>query len=250
MDSQVTLPWGVFAGLVALAAVAVLDRVLFPGLRWYFRRRMNRVIEEINVRWQVDLPQFKLRRRQVLIDRLLHDARVQAAGEAYGREHVLPATVVARVIERYAGEIVPAFNAFFYYRVGYTLAKAFARLLYRVRLGFVDAGALAAINPRSTVVFVMNHRSNMDYVLVAFLAAERVALSYAVGECGRCRRWCVRWGPTSCAAIPAIRSTARCSRATCIWRPRPASRRRCFPRTASRSTAGCARPNWALSTIW
>ena len=31
----------------------------------------------------------------------------------------------------------------------------------------------------------MNHRSNMDYVLVAFLAAERVALSYAVGEWAR-----------------------------------------------------------------
>ena len=31
----------------------------------------------------------------------------------------------------------------------------------------------------------MNHRSNMDYVLVSFLAAERVALSYAVGEWAR-----------------------------------------------------------------
>ena len=31
----------------------------------------------------------------------------------------------------------------------------------------------------------MNHRSNMDYVLVAFLAAERTALSYAVGEWAR-----------------------------------------------------------------
>ncbi|MEP7102193.1 MAG: 1-acyl-sn-glycerol-3-phosphate acyltransferase, partial [Burkholderiales bacterium] len=42
-----------------------------------------------------------------------------------------------------------------------------------------------AINPKSTVVFVMNHRSNMDYILVSFLAAERVALSYAVGEWAR-----------------------------------------------------------------
>jgi glycerol-3-phosphate O-acyltransferase len=35
------------------------------------------------------------------------------------------------------------------------------------------------------VVFVMNHRSNMDYVLVAYLAARRAALSYAVGEWAR-----------------------------------------------------------------
>ena len=39
--------------------------------------------------------------------------------------------------------------------------------------------------PGTTVVFVMNHRSNMDYVLVAFLAAERTTLSYAVGEWAR-----------------------------------------------------------------
>ncbi len=185
MDSTVALPWWLFAVLSALAAVAVLDRVLYPGLRWYFRRKMNRVIEEINVRWRIELPHFKLTRRQVLIDRLVHDARVQAAAETCAREQNMPASVVLRVIERYAGEIVPAFNAFLYYRVGYAMAKAFARLLYRVRLGYVDAGALAAINPRSSVVFVMNHRSNMDYVLVAFLAAERVALSYAVGEWAR-----------------------------------------------------------------
>jgi len=35
------------------------------------------------------------------------------------------------------------------------------------------------------VVFVMNHRSNMDYVLAGYLAAEQAALSYAVGEWAR-----------------------------------------------------------------
>ena len=49
-------------------------------------------------------------------------------------------------------------------------------------MGYTDGEALATINLRSLVVFVMNHRSNMDYVLVAFLAAERTALSYAVGD--------------------------------------------------------------------
>jgi glycerol-3-phosphate O-acyltransferase len=85
----------------------------------------------------------------------------------------------------YAREIVPAFNAYVYFRVGYWLAKTFARFVYRVRLGYTDSESLAAINPKSTVVFVMNHRSNMDYILVSFLAAERVALSYAVGEWAR-----------------------------------------------------------------
>jgi glycerol-3-phosphate O-acyltransferase len=55
-------------------------------------------------------------------------------------------------------------------------------MLYRVRVGLLQDEHYRAIDPASTVVFVMNHRSNMDYVLVAFLAAERTTLSYAVGE--------------------------------------------------------------------
>ena len=60
-----------------------------------------------------------------------------------------------------------------------------ARLLYRVRLAASDQAALATVTPDSTVVFLMNHRSNMDYVLVAYLASDRTALSYAVGEWAR-----------------------------------------------------------------
>ena len=86
---------------------------------------------------------------------------------------------------RYAREIVPTFNAYIYFRVGYSLARAVARFFYRVRLGFADERPWPAWRPAPTVVFVMNHRSNMDYVLVAFLAAERTALSYAVGEWAR-----------------------------------------------------------------
>ena len=88
-------------------------------------------------------------------------------------------------VHRYAREIVPTFNAYIYFRVGYSIARTVARFLYRVRLGFADERTLAGVPPNTAVVFVMNHRSNMDYVLVAFLAAERTALSYAVGEWAR-----------------------------------------------------------------
>ena len=185
MASTVTLPTWIFVLLLLLAAWAILDRLLVPGVRWYLRRKVNRVIREINTRLNVELPQFKLTRRQVLIDRLVHDTKVQAAIERECREKELPVEVVAQRVDRYAREIVPAFNAYLYFRVGYWLGRALAKLLYRVRLGYTDTQALAAVNPKSSVVFVMNHRSNMDYVLVAFLAAEHVALSYAVGEWAR-----------------------------------------------------------------
>src|SRR6185503_6522906 len=137
--------------------------LLLPGVRWYLRRKVNRVIRQINFRLNVELPQFKLTRRQVLIDRLFHDPRVQQAVEAESREKHIPRGVLLARVDRYAREIVPAFNAYLYFRIGYWLAKNFARFLYRVRLGYTDGAALAAINPKSTVVFVMNHRSNMDY---------------------------------------------------------------------------------------
>jgi glycerol-3-phosphate O-acyltransferase len=182
---SVTLPLWLFALLLVLALWALLDRLLVPGARWVFRRKVNRVIREINTRLDIELPQFKVTRRQVLIDRLFHDARVQEAIARECAEKGEPRDAVARRVDRYAREIVPAFNAFLYFRLGYWLGKALAKTLYRVRLGYTDTTALAAVNPRSSVVFVMNHRSNMDYVLVAFLAAERVALSYAVGEWAR-----------------------------------------------------------------
>ena len=69
--------------------------------------------------------------------------------------------------------------------IGYYLARRTAQLLYRVRLGYPDDEALSRIEPDASVVFVMNHRSNMDYVIVAYLAASRSALSYAVGEWAR-----------------------------------------------------------------
>ena len=185
MTSTITLPVWLFLILLLLALWAALDRLLVPGARWYFRRRVNRAIHEINERLNIELPQFKLTRRQVLIDRLFHDPKVQAAIERECREQELPREAVAARVDRCAREIVPAFNAYLYFRVGYWLARALAKLLYRVRLGYTDTAALAAINPKSSIVFVMNHRSNMDYVLVAFLAAERVALSYAVGEWAR-----------------------------------------------------------------
>ena len=44
---------------------------------------------------------------------------------------------------------------------------------------------MSHIDPAATVVFVMNHRSNMDYVLITWLVAGRASISYAVGEWAR-----------------------------------------------------------------
>ena len=185
MNQPIVLPLWAFVVLAGLAGWAALVLLLAPGMRWFFRRRINTAIRQIGARLHVELPSFKLTRRQVLIDRLFHDPKVQAAAAAHARETGAALGEVWRRVDRYAREIVPSFNAYLYFRIGYAIARAMARTLYRVRIGYVDEAALARVDPKSTIVFVINHRSNMDYVLVAFLAAERTALSYAVGEWAR-----------------------------------------------------------------
>lgn len=185
MTRTVTLPLWLAIVVGLLAAWAALDRLLVPSVRWYLHRRVARLIDEVNARLHLEIRPFQRTRRRVLIDRLMYDPKVLEAAEEHTRETGMPREVVTARIERYAREIVPAFNAYLYFRLGYRLARAVARLLYRVRLGFADEPGLAAIERGATVVFLMNHRSNMDYVLVAYLAADRTTLSYAVGEWAR-----------------------------------------------------------------
>jgi glycerol-3-phosphate O-acyltransferase len=154
-------------------------------VRWVLRRRVNRVLEELETRLKIRIQPFQLTKREVLIDRLLYDPQVQQAAEALAGESDMPRAVAMGRARGYAREIVPAFNAYVYFRLGYWLGRSLARSLYRVRLGYSDEEGLAAIAPDATVVFVINHRSNMDYILVGYLAAERTALSYAVGEWAR-----------------------------------------------------------------
>ena len=162
-----------------------LKLFLWPGVRWYLRRRVNRVIEEVNTRLQIEIRPFQLTRKQALVDQLLFDDKVVAAIKDYALEHQIPKEMVQAKVLRYANEIIPSFNAYLYFRFGYWLSKSIARLLYRVRVGFFDDDGLKKIPAGSSVVFVMNHRSNMDYILVSFLVAEKTALSYAVGEWAR-----------------------------------------------------------------
>jgi len=171
--------------LLILACWAAWEKLFIPSVRWVFRRRINRVLDEISTRLDIKIRPIQLTKRRVLIDRLVFDPQIIQAIHAISQESYTPREVLQAEVQAYAREIVPSFNAYLYFRIGYWLAKKVARLLYRVRVGLVDNAALATIDPESTVVFVMNHRSNMDYILVAFLAAERTTLSYAVGEWAR-----------------------------------------------------------------
>ncbi|MEQ1673173.1 MAG: 1-acyl-sn-glycerol-3-phosphate acyltransferase, partial [Hyphomicrobium sp.] len=174
--------------LGTLAGIALLDRLLIPSVRWALRHRANRAIDELNTRLKLHIQSFKMTKRQVLCDRLLYDPDVLAAVEAYAADNKMPREVAMHKAEKYAREIVPSFSAYAYFKIGARLARRVSQTLYRVRLGYTNDDALKAVPPDSSVVFVINHRSNMDYVLVTYVAASSSALSYAVGE------WAQVWG--------------------------------------------------------
>lgn len=188
MSTSITLPLWLALVIAALAILALLDRLLMPSARWFIRSRANKVLDEVSQRLPIHIRPFQQVRRQAMIDRLVFDEKVQHAARVFADAKAMPREVALAQAQRYAREIVPAFNAYMYFRVGYWIGKKLSQSLYRVRIGYTDDAGLAAIPEHATVVFVMNHRSNMDYIIASYLAAERAALSYAVGE------WARLWG--------------------------------------------------------
>lgn len=177
-----TIPRWTLIVLAALSSVAIVDRLVRPFAGWLVRWRAEKSFDRLNAELRLKLQTFKMTRRRILIDRLLSDPEVLSAIDAHAAEHDVPLKVAARKARTYAGEIVPAFSTYAYFRVGTRLARWISRALYRVRLGVVDPGAIDGVPANASVVFVINHRSNMDYVLVTYVAATASALSYAVGE--------------------------------------------------------------------
>jgi len=185
MTKTVSLPLWLLFIIIVFAAWAFLDRLLIPGIRLFFRRRLNLFINELNKHLDLELPAFKLTSRRILIDRLVYDPQVLEAAKAYCQEQGISKEEAMEKVKRYAREIVPSFNAYIYFRPLSWMNRSLSRLLYRVRIGFVDEESLGKVDRQSSVVFIMNHRSNIDYILLSYLAINRVALSFAAGEWAR-----------------------------------------------------------------
>ncbi|MEX0283169.1 MAG: 1-acyl-sn-glycerol-3-phosphate acyltransferase [Paracoccaceae bacterium] len=185
MTGSVTIPVWLFVLILLFAAVTFASHFLFPSVRWFFRRRLERAVKRLNENLQRPIEPFKLARRHDMIQRLSYDPDVMAAVVEHARKEGVPEAVAFEQAKRYAREIVPSFSAFVYFGLAIRLARFIGTSLYRVRVAHIDEDAMQAVDPEAAVVFVMNHRSNVDYVLVTYMAAERSALAYAVGEWAR-----------------------------------------------------------------
>lgn len=191
MGRVVEMPVWALILLVAFAAVTFASHFLFPSVRWFFRKRMERAVAKLNTRLERPIQPFKLARRFDMIQRLTYDPEVSRAIAEHAQRNKVPENVAFEKARRYAREIVPSFSATAYFTIAIRVAKYLSLALYKVRLSRFHDERIADIDPDATVIFVMNHRSNMDYMLVTWLAAESSALSYAVGEWARV--WPLSW---------------------------------------------------------
>ncbi len=120
--------------------------------------------------------------RRTIVEWLLEDPAVLEAAEAYSREHGVPLSEAFRRAERYAWEISPSPDSGLYFRVGVPLAGLVVRFLYGNRLRSGGEENVPKAGGETGVVFVINHRSNLDYVILGHLIGKKAALSFASGE--------------------------------------------------------------------
>jgi glycerol-3-phosphate O-acyltransferase len=136
---------------------------------------------------RIHVDRFKLKRRHAAIELEVFGSReVVDAIRGYAKEHHASIEEATRQARTYLREIVPKFNLLAYYRLGAPLARAIMHFLYRPVVEHKTLRDFNATAPKNAVVvYLINHRSNADYVLVAHMLFKFVSLSYAVGEWAR-----------------------------------------------------------------
>lgn len=165
--------------LIAAAVLAVVvPAAVIIGNRWARKYQRERGI-------RVD--RFKLKRQHAAIElEVFGSPEIVRVVQAYAKEHHVSIDEARRRARGYLQEIVPKFNLLAYYRIGAPIARAIMHFLYRV---VVERKPIRDFNDRvargAVVVYVINHRSNADYVLVAHMLFKFISLSYAIGEWAR-----------------------------------------------------------------
>lgn len=170
-----------------LVAVLVASGTLVAALvgRVALRRLGARLARRTVLRYRARVDRYKLAHKDYVAAHLLRDAAIANAVTRHAAEQGVPEPAVWRRVRAYVNEMVPFFNIVVYYRIGYQSARALLALFYKVTVEYASPEAMRGVRKDAIVVYLMNHRSNADYVLVGYALSGRVAISYAVGEWAR-----------------------------------------------------------------
>ena len=93
MTTTVAVPLWLFILIVLFAAVTFASHFLFPSVRWFFRRRLERAVAQLNQRLERPIEPCKLARRYDMIQRLIYDPQVAQAVSDHAAAHGIPENV-------------------------------------------------------------------------------------------------------------------------------------------------------------
>jgi glycerol-3-phosphate O-acyltransferase len=176
-------------GLIAVIVGSILayELVRRVVLRQFHGRMQAGAMRFIR-RHGVRLESARFMHRVWLREALLQDPEVDAKVIEVAAAEGAPLQEVRDRVEAYVNEIAPRFSVTSYYRLGVLIAKGYVGFCYEMVFDRPRAAQMMAQVPEGAVsVFVMNHRSNADSILLSYALLKDVALSYAVGE------WALVW---------------------------------------------------------
>ena len=159
-------------------AVLVLGGLLLMGI---LRRAGRRTLW----RHRGHVDRFKFTRKSYVIANVLAEPAVAEAVRAHSALNGEDEAATWQRVRRYLDEIVPFFNVLAYYRLGYNVSRFVLGVFYKVSVEHERPDPFRGLPRDSVVIYLMNHRSNADYVLVTYVLMGAVSISYAVGEWAR-----------------------------------------------------------------
>ncbi len=164
-----------------LAGIAVI--VIAVGI--FVKLRATRIALRALHRSGSRIDRFKLTKKSFIRQTLLADEMIAQAVKEHAAEHSIDEAKAWRRVEEYIDEIVPFFNILTYYKIGIVVSRLLLNFFYKVSAEYAGRSSDGTLPRDAIVIYLMNHRSNADYVLVGYVLSGQVAISYAVGEWAR-----------------------------------------------------------------
>jgi glycerol-3-phosphate O-acyltransferase len=149
------------------------------------RLRANRIAVRAVHASRTRIDRFKLTKKAFVRATLLADPEIARAVQEHSAECAIGEDATWKLVEGYIDEIVPFFNILTYYKFGLVVSRVLLNFFYKISAEYAGQSSQPPLPRDAIVIYLMNHRSNADYVLVGYVLSGQVAISYAVGEWAR-----------------------------------------------------------------
>lgn len=160
---------------------------LYELIRYHFLKKLKDVrdVTKFVSRHQISIDRYKFTHKYLIKDDLLNDDEINQEILKHAKEHDLRLEIVRDKVASYIDEIVPFFNILSFYKIGYRIAGVSLNVMYDVVLDQDELKRLRTLKEDAVHIYIMNHRSNVDFVLSAYMLARNICISFAVGEWAR-----------------------------------------------------------------